>query len=270
MSSFSLERYWLISLSSVHAQLQTLVTPWTVACQAPLFMKFSRQEYWSELSFPTTGDLLHPGMNLGLLNWQVDSLPLSHLRSPSLSRNCSNLNSYHQYISSVQSLSHVQLFATSWTAARQASPFSPTPGACSKTCTLSWWCHPIISSSDVPFVSCLQSFPAIWSFPMSHFFASSDQVFEFQVCWNSFSFSISPSNKYSGLISFRIDWLDLLPVQGTLKSLLQHTVQKHQFFGTQLSLWSNSHIHIWLLEKPYLWLDGPLSIIERWSHVSAF
>ena len=59
----------------------------------------------------------------------------------------------------------------------------------------------------------------------------------------SFSFSISPSNEYSGLISFRMDWLDLLPVQGTLKSLLQHQVQKHQFFGTQFSLWSNSHIN---------------------------
>ena len=59
----------------------------------------------------------------------------------------------------------------------------------------------------------------------------------------SFSFSISPSNEYSGLIFFRMDWLDLLAVQGTLKSLLQHhTVQKHQFFGAQLSLWYNSHI----------------------------
>ena len=59
----------------------------------------------------------------------------------------------------------------------------------------------------------------------------------------SFSFSISPFNEYSGLISFRIDWFDLLAVQGTLKSLLQHQVLKHQFFGTQLSLWSNSHIY---------------------------
>ena len=59
----------------------------------------------------------------------------------------------------------------------------------------------------------------------------------------SFSFSISPSNEYSGLLSFRIDWFDLLAVQGTLKSLLNTTVQKHQFFGTQLSLWSSSHIH---------------------------
>ena len=67
----------------------------------------------------------------------------------------------------------------------------------------------------------------------------------------SFSFSISPSNEYSGLISFRIDWFDVLAVQGTLKSLLQYpSVQEHQFFGTQLSLWSNSHIHIQLLEKP--------------------
>ena len=58
-----------------------------------------------------------------------------------------------------------------------------------------------------------------------------------------FSFSISPSNEYSRLISFRIDWFDLLAVQGTLKSLLQHDNSKHQFLGTQPSLWSNSHIH---------------------------
>ena len=63
------------------------------------------------------------------------------------------------------------------------------------------------------------------------------------------SFSISPSNESSGLISFRIDWFDLLAVQGTLKSLLQHHIQKHQFCGAQPSLWSNSHICTWLLEK---------------------
>ena len=75
----------------------------------------------------------------------------------------------------------------------------------------------------------------------------------------SFSFSISPSNEHSRLISFGMDWLDLLAVRGTLKSLLQHHSSKasilfffflkHQFFSTQLSLWSNSHIHTWLLEK---------------------
>ena len=66
----------------------------------------------------------------------------------------------------------------------------------------------------------------------------------------SFSCSISPSSEYSRLISFRIDWFDLLLVQRTLKSLLQHHSSKHQFFGTQLSLRSNSHIHTCLLEKP--------------------
>ena len=64
------------------------------------------------------------------------------------------------------------------------------------------------------------------------------------------SFSISPSNEHPGLISFRMDWLDLLAGQETLKSLLQHYGQKHQFFSTQLSSQSNSHIHTWPLEKP--------------------
>ena len=68
----------------------------------------------------------------------------------------------------------------------------------------------------------------------------------------SFSFNISPTNEHPGLISFRIDWLDLLTVQGTLKSLLQHYSSKHQFFSTQLSLQSSSHIHTGLLEKPLL------------------
>ena len=75
----------------------------------------------------------------------------------------------------------------------------------------------------------------------------------FHIRWSkywSFSFSISPSNEYSGLISFRVDWLDLLAVQGTLKVFSSTTVSKHQFFGTQPSLWSSSHICTWLLERP--------------------
>ena len=75
----------------------------------------------------------------------------------------------------------------------------------------------------------------------------------------NFSFSISPSNECSGLISFRIDWLDILAVQGTIKSLFQHHSSKASIPGTQLSSWSNSHIHSWLLENPQPWLDGPLS-----------
>ena len=93
---------------------------------------------------------------------------------------------------------------------------SLSPGVCLKLGPLSQWCHPAISSSVTPFSSCPQSFPASRSFPVSQLFASGGQKY-----W-SFSFSTSPSNKYSGLISFRIDWFDLLVVQGTLKSLLQH------------------------------------------------
>ena len=81
-----------------------------------------------------------------------------------------------------------------------------------KPMSISWWCHLTISSSVFPF-SCLQSFPASGSFPVSHI--------RWLKCW-SFNFSISPSGEYSGLISFRRDWLDLLAVQGTLKNLLQH------------------------------------------------
>ena len=115
---------------------------------------------------------------------------------------------------------------------------SPTPGACSNSCPLSRWCHPTISSSVIPFSSCLQSFPASGSFQMSQFFPMSH--IKWPNYW-SFSLSISPSNKYSGLISFRMDWLDLLAVQGALKSLLQHHSSKASilrcsaFFIVQLS-----------------------------------
>ena len=92
---------------------------------------------------------------------------------------------------------------------------SLSPGACSNSCPLSQWCHPTISSSVVPF-SCLQSFTA------SGFFSNESVLLIRWPKYWSFSFSISPSSEYSGLISFRIVWFDLLAVQGTLKSLLQH------------------------------------------------
>ena len=77
------------------------------------------------------------------------------------------------------------------------------------------------------------------------------------------SFSISPSSECSGLISFRMDWFDILVVQGTLLAVFSSTtVQKQQFFRTQPSLWPNSHIHTWLLEKPLLWLYEPL--LAKW------
>ena len=95
---------------------------------------------------------------------------------------------------------------------------SPTPRVHPNPCPLCWWCHPTTSSSVVPFSSCPQSFPASGSFQMNqalHIRLSTPKY------W-SFSFNISPSNEHPGLISFRMDWLDLLIVQGTLRSLLQH------------------------------------------------
>ena len=109
-------------------------------------------------------------------------------------------------------LQHARLPCPSWT------------GAYSNSCPLSGWCHPTISSSVVPFSSCLQSCPASGSFPMSQFFASGSQ-----------SIGTSASKEYSGQISFRIDWFDFA-VQGTLKSLLQHPSSKASIFSTQLSL----------------------------------
>ena len=92
---------------------------------------------------------------------------------------------------------------------------SPSPRACLNSCPLSWWCHPTISFSVAPFSSCLQCFPASGSFLMSHLLASGGQSIGLQ-------FQHHPSNEYSGLISFRMGWFDLLSVQGTLKSFLQY------------------------------------------------
>ena len=126
--------------------------------------------------------------------------------------------------SSVQLLGCVQLFATSQTAARQASLSITNSQSLLKLMSIesvmpSSHHRLLISSSVIPFSSHLQSSPASGSFPMNQFFASGDQS-------TGVSFSISPSNEYSGLISFRIDWFDLLAVQGTLKGLFQHHSSK--------------------------------------------
>ena len=124
------------------------------------------------------------------------------------------------------------------------------PGVYSKSCPLSWWCHPTISSSVVPF-SCPQSFPAF----------SNESVLcsRWPKYW-SLSFSISPSNEHSGLISFRMDWLDLLAVQGTLKSLLQHQSSKASI------LW-RSAFFIVQLSHPYM-TTGKTIALTRWTFVS--
>ena len=137
--------------------------PRAVACQAPLSMWFPRQEYWSGLPFPSPRDILTQGSNLHLLcllHWQADSLPLTPARKPLL---CS-----FQFSGSIVSDS---LRPNGLQHTRPPCP-SPTPGAYSNSCPLSWWCHPIISSSVVPFYSHLQSFPASGSFQISQLFIS--------------------------------------------------------------------------------------------------
>ena len=136
----------------------------------------------------------------------------------------------------VHLISCVLLFATPWTAACQASLSIP----------VSWTLLKLMSMDSVMpsnhLILCCPRLLPPSIFPSIRVFSKESAL---RIRWPkywSLSFSISPSNEYAGLISFRIDWFALFAVQGTLKSLLQHH-KRHQFFGTQLSLWSDSHIH---------------------------
>ena len=129
---------------------------------------------------------------------------------------------------------------------------SPTPGVYSNSCPSRWWCHPAISSSVVSFSSHLQPFPASGSFQES----------VLHIRWPkywSFNFNISPSNEYSGLISFRMDWLDLLAVQGNLESLLQH-------HSSKASILSCSAFFIVQLTHPCM-TTGKTIALTRWTFV---
>ena len=120
---------------------------------------------------------------------------------------------------------------------------SPTPGAYSNSSPSSRWCHPIISSSVVPF-SCPQSFPASESFPISQFFISGGQSIRV-----SASTSVLPMNTQDRSSFGWTGWISLQS-KGLSRVFSNTTVQKHQFFSAQLSSQSNSHIHTWLPEKP--------------------
>ena len=199
--------------------------------------------YWSGLP--------NPGV-WSTAPWFSGSIPTHNYRLKSSWR-CycpqQNTNSFKSVLEitvtfqdSVQLLSRVRLFATPWTAAHKAS----------LSITNSWSLLKLMSiESLMPsnhLILCyLLLLPSI--FPNIRVFSNESVLRITWLKYWSFSSSISPTNEYSGLISFRIDWFDLLVVQRTLKSSLNTTVQKHQSFSAQLSLWSNSHIHSWLLEK---------------------
>ena len=127
--------------------------------------------------------------------------------------------------------------------ARPPGP-SPTPGVHPNLCPSSRWCHQAISSSLIPFSSCPQSFPASGSFPMSQFFASGGQS-----TGVSASTSILPMNTQDWSPLGWTGWISLHS-KGLSRVFSNTTVQKHQFFSTQLSLQSNPHKHTWPLEKP--------------------
>ena len=155
-------------------------------------------------------------------------------------------------ISSVQSLSHVQLFATPWTTACQASLSITNSKSPPKPMSNESVMPSTISSSVVPFSSCPQSFPKSGSFQMS----------QLRIRWPkywSFSFNISPTNEHPGLSSFRMDWLDLLAVQGTLKSLLQHHSSKASI------LWCSAFFTV-QLSHPYM-TTGKTIALTRWTFV---
>ena len=160
----------------------------------------------------------------------------------------------HSLLQSVQ-FSHSVMSDSLWPYGLQHAwlPWPSTPGACSDSCPLRQWCHPTFSPSVIPFSSCLLSFQASRSFLMSQFFPSGGQSIG-----ASASASVLPINIQDWFplgLTHLISWQSI----GLSRVFSNTTVQKHQFSGTQPSLLSNSHIHTWLLEKPWLWLDGPLS-----------
>ena len=188
---------------------------WTGARQAPLSMEFSRQQFWSGKPFPSPGDLSYPGI-------KPTSPSLAEVFFPTSATWLA-----HQF-SSVQSLSRVWLFATLWIAACQVSQ-SITNSRSSPMSIQS-----VILSNHLILCHLLLLLPITLSIRV--FSRESTLRMRWPNYW-SFSFSISPFNEHLRLVSFRMDWLDLLTVQGTLKSLLQHhsskaSIHQHSAFFT--------------------------------------
>ena len=168
-------------------------------------------------------------------------------------------NASKNKIRSDQSLSCVWLFATPWIAARQAS-LSPTPGVHWDSRPLHWWCHPAISSSDVLFSFCPQSFPATGTFPMSQLFPLDDQN-----TGVSTSASVLPTS-IQGWFPLRLTGLISLLSTGLSGVCSSTTVQRHRFFGAPPSLWSRSLNRTWPLGRHCL----DYTDFCRQSIVSAF
>ena len=227
-------------------------TTWTVAHQASLLMGVSRQEYWSGLPCPPPGDLpdaeiepVSPALQADSLEWATREAQINYTsikkileREPAVSQlvyfvlhavnGTSAMRLWLIQFSSVQSLSRVRLFVTPWTAARQASLSITNSWSPPKPMSIVSWCHPTISSSVVPFSSCPQSFPASGSFQMSQHSASGSQSIGV-----SASTSVPPMNIQDWSPSGWTGWISLQSKEHS-RVFSNTTVQKHQFFGTQL------------------------------------
>ena len=197
-------------------------------------MEFSRQEHWSTLPFPPPEDHLDPGIKLpspalagGFFTTDLPGKPLTggSVQFSSVAQSCPTLRPHESQ--------H----------ARPPCP-SPTPGVHSDSRPSSQWCHPDVSSSVVPFSSCPQSLPASESFPMSELFAWGGQS-----TGVSALASVLPKKCQGWCPSEWTGWISLQS-KGLSRIFSNTTVQKHQFFGSQLSSQSNSHIHTWPQEKP--------------------
>ena len=185
-----------------------------------------------------------------------ESNTTERLNWPELHSVCVIYSSIRMCIVVVRLLSPVRLFVTPWAAAHQVSLHCPSLSArvCSNSCPLSQWCHLIISSSVTSFSSYPQSFSASASFLMSRLFASGGQSI-------GASASVLPVN-IQGWFPLGLTGLTSLLFKGLSRVFSSTTVRKHRFFSAQPSLWSNSHIHTWLLGKSWLWLYGPL--LAKW------
>ena len=136
---------------------------------------------------------------------------------------------------------------------------SPSSWICSNSCPLSLWCHPTISSSVIPFSTCPQSLPASGSFQMSQLFTSGGQRIGVSASASVLLMNTHPK----GLISFRMDWFDLLAVQGTLKSLLQHHSSKASIRGIL-----NSSFHSVKIFSYHLFISVLIFFMVFWYHFS--
>ena len=176
-----------------------------------------------------------PLLELWVIKWMNVPAKKDHKKNKLPNSTLAKSLPTNTHFSSVQSLSCVQLFATPRIAAR--------PGVHSDSRPSSQWCHPAISSSVIPFSSCPQSLLPSGSFPISQLFASDGQS-----TGVSALASFLPKKSQGWSPSEWFGWISLQS-KGLSRVFSNTTVQKHQFFSTQFSLWSNSHIHTWLLEK---------------------